>query len=95
MSSVLRVQGLGTHLLQVVDPGCGLDSDLEEVQDASHHVDHSLGDVGRGADVADVSADVVEGEGFEELAGDALGELRRCVEAVSAREAVELLEGKV
>ena len=71
-----------TDLLELIDPLCGLDSDLEEIQDASHNVDNSVRNLSGGADVTDVSTGVVEHEGFDELGSNALGELQGGIKAV-------------
>lgn len=54
-----------SHLLQLIDSLRGLDSHLEKVQYPSDDVHNSVGDFRGGLDVDDVSADVVELEGFD------------------------------
>lgn len=80
------------YLFQFIDRLRGLDGDLEEAQYPSHDVDDGVRDLSRGADVTDVSTGVVKREGFDELASDALGELRGGVKAVFPPEAIELPE---
>ena len=84
-----------TRLFQLIDPLCGLDSHLKGAQDASHNVDGGVRSLGGGADVTDMSAGVVEHEGFHKVGGDALSELRGDVKIVSPREAIELLKGQI
>ena len=68
---------------------------MEQTQYPSHNVDNGVRNLGRGADVTNVSTDVVEHDGFDELGGDTLGELRGGVKAGFPQEAIELLEGQI
>lgn len=79
----------------MIDPLCGLHSDLERTQYPSHDVDGSVRNLSRGADVAHVSGDIVKHEGFDELGSNTLGELCGHVKFVSPIEAVELFKGKI
>lgn len=97
MKTVQRVVYLSatTYLLQLIDPLCGLDSDLEETQDASHNVDNSVSNLSRGSNVTDMSAGIVEHEGFDKLGSNPLGELWGGVKAIFPWEAIELLEDQI
>lgn len=84
-----------SHLFKLIDRLCCLHSDLEQIQDPSHDVDNNVRDLSRGADVTDVSTNVVKHDGFDELGSDTLGELWGGFEAVLSEDAVEFLEDQI
>ncbi|TNN84052.1 hypothetical protein EYF80_005658 [Liparis tanakae] len=66
-----------TDLFKLIDPFCGLHSQLERTQHPSHDVDGSVRNLSRGADVVHVSGDIVKHEGFDQLGSNTLDKTQR------------------
>lgn len=82
-------------LLKIIAGLRGLDSHVDEAQDASDDVDDGVRDPSGADDAAHLTVAVVKHEGLGELGGNALCELFRGVKGISPWESIELRKNQI
>lgn len=82
-------------LLKIIVGLCGLESHVDEAQDASDDVDDGVRNPSGAGDVAHVAVGIVKHEGLRELGGNALGELFREVKGIFPWESIELRKSQI
>lgn len=82
-------------LLKIIAGLRGLESHVDEAQDASDDVDDGVRHPGGTEDGAHMTVAIVKHEGVRELGGNALCELFRGVKAISPWESIELRKSQI
>lgn len=82
-------------LLKIIVGLRGLESHVEEAQDASDDVDDGVRDPNGAGNVAHMTVGIVKREGLREQGGNVLGELYRGVKGISPWESIELRKSQI